>query len=177
MWTLGAVIAECYAGRLHIPGVKWIGAVSGVLVLLLAAYFPRFVVNHYVTDFVWGVGIAGVVAWLLLAPPGWLAGFSRRVPVYSQSLGNISYSLYLVHFPWLVLLSAFWLSRHDTLPLGPELTLLGATSALMLGIVCWYVVERHCVSSHPRPATVAASPGRGSPKPALDRPDPGGGLG
>ena len=79
--------------------------------------------------------------------PRVLSGRAEAVSRWLAPLGDMSYSLYIVHYPWLALVSAWWLWQHPRLPLGAELAIPGALSALALGWTLWYLVERHCVSS------------------------------
>jgi peptidoglycan/LPS O-acetylase OafA/YrhL len=86
-----------------------------------------------------------MLAYLMLNVSPRLGAPIERAARRIAPLGNISYSLYIVHFPWLALIAAWWLSWHTRLPLGPELAIAGAISALALGAMCWWAVERHWV--------------------------------
>jgi peptidoglycan/LPS O-acetylase OafA/YrhL len=99
------------------------------------------------TDLLMSAAFAGVLAFIMLdfALPA-----RRRVEAVARRLaplGDMSYSLYIVHYPWLALISAWWLWQNPRLPLGAELVIAGALTSLALGWCLWYFVERHCVSS------------------------------
>jgi peptidoglycan/LPS O-acetylase OafA/YrhL len=105
-------------------------------------------------DLGWSVGLAILLAYIMLSPSQRLSNLEGRIAHHLVPLGNVSYSLYVVHFPWLALLSAWWLASHARLPLGFELAVPGAISALALAGCCWYLVERHFVASHGAQTTV-----------------------
>jgi peptidoglycan/LPS O-acetylase OafA/YrhL len=89
--------------------------------------------------------------------PRFVTQFEKPSRGLLKFFGEISYSLYVVHFPWLALLSAWWLSSHARLPLGVELVVPGVISALLLALCCWYLVERHFVSAAPRRSPARAA--------------------
>ena len=155
IWVGGALIAEAYVGRIQFAGLRWLMplAVTGLIALAINADTPFFGTNgtvHYaepqLTPLLWSASLGVLLAYVTLSAP---ARFRRRIEQAARCLaplGDISYSLYLVHLPWLGLLSAWWLSSHERLPLGAELAVPGAISALTLGVCCWYLVERHFMS-------------------------------
>jgi peptidoglycan/LPS O-acetylase OafA/YrhL len=54
----------------------------------------------------------------------------------------------LIHFPWLVVLAAWWLSGHDNrLPSSPMLAVVGVISALGLASITWLLVESRFTNS------------------------------
>jgi peptidoglycan/LPS O-acetylase OafA/YrhL len=94
------------------------------------------------------------LAWVILAAEGRSAWVLQRLAVRLRPLGNMSYSLYVVHYPVIMLLAAWWSASHTSLPLGVELFTLGVAVSLALGAACWYLVERHFV----RERRIAAIP-------------------
>jgi peptidoglycan/LPS O-acetylase OafA/YrhL len=169
VWAMGALVAEAHAGRIRVRGLNWLAALSMVGLVVLIITLGQFAARSGAWrfyDLAWGAGLAVLLAFLLLSmPPRWGIGIERGAR-FLAPLGNISYSLYVVHLPWLVLISAWWLSWHSTLPVGGELGLAGMLSALLLAATCWYFVERHCVTPRqqrrapvPLPQALTTSPG------------------
>jgi peptidoglycan/LPS O-acetylase OafA/YrhL len=151
VWALGALIAEVYVGRIRVRGLRWyaLAAAGGTCVLI-----GTIILNHATessmpptTEVLLSVTLAVLLAYALVELPAklsvWTEGAARRL----AWLGAISYSLYIIHYPWLAFLSALWLSRFPGLPLGAELVVIGVGSALLLAWLCWYFVERHFVSN------------------------------
>jgi peptidoglycan/LPS O-acetylase OafA/YrhL len=99
------------------------------------------------TDLLMSLAFAVLLAYLMLQMPPRIGarvnGLARRLAF----LGTMSYSLYVVHYPWIMFVSAWWLWQHDRLPVGAELVVAGAASAFLLGWCLWYAVERHCVAT------------------------------
>jgi peptidoglycan/LPS O-acetylase OafA/YrhL len=157
VWTSGAVIAEAYVGRIRLPGLLIVGPIAlfGVGLLMLNSGHPKLSIPMPVEQLLWSTGLACLLAWLLLACPKWLMPWVKRLSCWLTPLGRMSYSLYLVHLPWLFFLSACWLSWHASLPNGIELGLLGTASTLVLGAVTWLLVERFCLSARPCPPAAA----------------------
>jgi len=148
VWAGGAFIAEAYVGRIRLARLSSLAAVAVVLVGLNSANYlhPIIRVDELVTDLAWGVGFAVLLAWAMLDCPPALARLIGQLARWLTPLGNMSYSLYLVHMPVLFLLSAWWLSSHHALPAGLELAAVGVTVSLGLAGLCWYCVERYFVS-------------------------------
>jgi peptidoglycan/LPS O-acetylase OafA/YrhL len=161
VWAMGALVAEGYAGRIRVRGLRCLAPACvvalGVLIVSLGQFTARPGWWRFY-DLAWGAGMAVLLAYLLLAAPRRLgAGVERGARVLAR-LGDMSYSLYVVHLPWLVLVSAWWLSWHSTLPKGAELAVPGMLSALLLAWCCWYLVERHCVSPRQERRVVTTTP-------------------
>jgi peptidoglycan/LPS O-acetylase OafA/YrhL len=149
VWACGALIAEAYVGRIRIPYLRWIAPIGALAVVYLAGSSalkrldPSTTLDSPARDLQWGIALAVLLAFGMLSAPAWLARIAVPGRRILAPLGAISYSLYVVHFPWLALISAWWLSWHERLPLGAELAIPGALSALVLAVLSWYFVERH----------------------------------
>jgi peptidoglycan/LPS O-acetylase OafA/YrhL len=157
VWAVGAWIAEAYVARVDLPGFRWmaVAALAGLPALAIIA--PRDGQSTTASDLCWSAAVAILLAYLILSPPSRFRSRIEGAAYRLAPLGDASYSLYVVHFPWLALLSAWWLSAHARLPLGIELVVPGAISALLLALCCWYLVERHFVSA---PTTARPRPSR-----------------
>jgi peptidoglycan/LPS O-acetylase OafA/YrhL len=171
VWAMGAFVAEVYTGRIRLRGLPWMAAGSLAALVALAITLDQFVVRPgwwRVYDLAWGTALAVLLGYLLLAAPRFVGAGVERSGRALGWLGDISYSLYVVHLPWIVLIGALWSSRYPGLPKGGELAIGGSISAVLLAGCCWYFVERHCVSvrrkapvtpvdRRPLPAAIASS--------------------
>ena len=66
-----------------------------------------------------------------------------------QKLGAMSYSLYIVHFPVLAMISAIWLAYNSSLPQTPFLLIGGIAATLIVARLTYYVAERPFLSRRP----------------------------
>ncbi len=146
VWIWGAAIAEAYVGRFHLPRVLRLLGIATVVagVLWLKLGWPADQATPWrIHDLVIAGLLALTLAYVLVVSPTWLRWLVERAAKRLALLGDMSYSLYVVHLPWLVLLSAVWLSIDATLPSGAELFIAGTVSTLLLTFASWYFVERH----------------------------------
>ena len=134
VWWLGGLLAERFAGRLTVryEWVAWL--VLAPLALRLGPWILRW------SDLVMGVAFCGLIAFCLaLQERGWpLAGLGRLQP-----LGEMSYTLYVVHFPILTFVSG-WLLKHGGGVLPEHFGWVGLSIAFCLAFA-WalhFVTER-----------------------------------
>jgi peptidoglycan/LPS O-acetylase OafA/YrhL len=152
VWTAGALIAEAYVGRMRIPGARRIAPTAVLLavgvcgILAYNELRPKLQLEQHVEDLLWSGAFAVMLSVGILACPRLLRRPIERASRWLSPLGNVSYSLYVVHMPWLALLSAWWLSSHSELPASIAMAAVGVAGALSLAGACWFLVERHCVS-------------------------------
>jgi peptidoglycan/LPS O-acetylase OafA/YrhL len=157
-WVAGAVIAELYLRPM--PGliVRLFGLGGGAVLIALFVLRPggTYTMASW-QDLPYGLALGAVLAWAMLSPARSLIGrlLERSAPLL-KPLGDISYSLYVLHLPWVLFVSALWLMLGGLLPRGGELMLLGVLTSLGLAAVCWYFVERHCVSSRQSAAATSS---------------------
>lgn len=114
-WWMGALLAEIYVGRIRIPfaRVAWLAA---LFVGLPFAVAPIVQLEPFLQDFLWALGFTG----LLAACFAWQNRFGALAFLGRlHFLGTISYSLYVLHFPILVLLSG-WLMQQSTTGTLPQ---------------------------------------------------------
>ena len=88
---------------------------------------------------------SAAVAGFALAPSRW---WTRALGYF----GMRSYTIYVVHFPFLVLLSAWWIETFGARPSHAGLALVGAPLAVWFGCVCFDICERHFLH---RPVTIS----------------------
>jgi peptidoglycan/LPS O-acetylase OafA/YrhL len=148
VWTIGALLAEAYVGRIQLPHIRLAAVVAPLELAVLAAdnIHPFLPIHTIGKDLLWSAAFASILAVILLACPPVVSNMLQSASARVAPLGKVSYSLYLLHMPWLFLLSAWWLTGHRDLYSGPQLALVGIVSALGLSYVSWLLVERHFVS-------------------------------
>ncbi len=169
VWAAGAVLAEAYVGRIRLPGLRWFVLPALVGLGLLTQRAPyHFGGRGQPKDILWACCLAILLAYILLDSPPRLATALERTARRLAWLGHISYSLYLVHVPWLALLAAAWFASHAGPPHGLELLAVGVASSIALGGACWFLVERHYMT----PRTTRTAPAVGSRLAGDRRPSP-----
>lgn len=108
IWWFGALLAECFAGRMRVGyrRLSWLLLAPAVLALRPLTEFWH--------DLVVGLGFSGLVAALLAIQE---RGGSLRSLARVRFLGAMSYTLYVVHFPILVFMSGLLMkTRGGLLP-------------------------------------------------------------
>ena len=136
-WLIGMALVEVYARGVLL---RRPGAVAGGAVLAIGGLAYRADNRaHGPFDFVWALAIAALMAADLLAPNPQLA-HAKRLDGFGRTAAW-SYSLYLVHFPIIVLVRAVWTREHE-LPDGPTLACVGFAATLLAALGSWLLVER-----------------------------------
>ena len=134
IWWFGATLADSFIGR---PGIS-LQALRWLMPCLGAVFVKQ--VDPFLRDIVIGLGFAGLLAGLLdLKRRGW-----RLSPLVKlKPLGEFSYSLYVIHFPILVLLSG-WLMKTSAgrLPAHFGWAVCGVFGSLAVAWGLHLVVER-----------------------------------
>lgn len=154
-WWLGALLADVYTGRIRI---RWHTLAPLALLLpVLPFASPRLglhwplLADGWVPDTAYGLGFAGLFACCFaLRERGWTLKFLGRL----KPLGDMSYTLYIVHMPILVFLSGWVMSRS---PGGVLPQHFGwAAGGVLLGILIAWLA--HFVVEKPFTSRKAASP-------------------
>ena len=115
-----AVVGWLVIGSPAIPAEAWgLGVLSG---LLEVVYFVLLL---------WG-----------LSRPSVLAAVPRGVRRIVLFLGDISYSLYLVHYPLLVVIGAGWIAMAGQKPINVMWPLLASLVPIPFAYVLWRLIER-----------------------------------
>ncbi len=142
MWWCGVLLAEVYTGRLKFS-LRKLSVLTLLLVPLLLLNYPENLVSVF-----WGLGFTGLMSFGL----DWkIRGHSLKALEIFKPLGDMSYSLYLLHFPLLVLLSGWLMSRSPTgsLPSSFEWVPVGIIAALLIGNIGYFIGERPFMRSRP----------------------------
>ncbi len=136
LWCLGAILAEVHAGRYKLRWLNtipiWLLGLGIFLILFVLSTFPP---KHSLISYaLWGP-ILGVLVFK--------CGSSKVNKVTSgfSFIGRFSYSLYIIHMPILILLSAFWLRYYGPLPHFPWLVFSGIICAVIAGWAIALLVE------------------------------------
>jgi len=147
-WWFGALLADVFVGRLpwSLATVAIAGIVAGTAALLCGS--PMHLVGM------------GLIFTAVLALGLWLNGRKVRLTWLDKlkPLGDMSYTLYVTHFPVLVLISGWVMSRSPTglLPQQFGWVFAGMIVTMLLAYGLHFIVERPFLSRvphHQKPAT------------------------
>jgi peptidoglycan/LPS O-acetylase OafA/YrhL len=142
VWVTGALIAEAYVRGARPVLVRVLGPMAPAVLLAMVFLSPPGGQHQRFPDLLWGAVLGLGLAYALLNAETLVSRVFERVCRACGQLGEISYSLYLVHYPLLALISAWWLTYQGALPIGLELSALGTVLAIAFGWLAWYAVER-----------------------------------
>jgi peptidoglycan/LPS O-acetylase OafA/YrhL len=139
-WWLGAMLADAYTGRLKFD-LAWLAALTPLLVI---APFAKLPIGP-LYNLLYALGFAGLLAGCLALHE---RGAQLRPLVMLKPLGDMSYTLYVTHFPIIVFLSGWLMSRSPTHELPGHLgwVFAGTALALVFAYAGHFFVERPFVS-------------------------------
>jgi peptidoglycan/LPS O-acetylase OafA/YrhL len=141
VWLAGAALAELLAGARFPLRLAW----SAALVFPCALTVNQIMANPILKVVTAALfGCAAVLGFTGL-PQSFGASRLGRI---LEHLGIRSYTLYIVHFPFLALIAAGVIQLTGSRPLSGWLALAGAFSAVGFGWICFQVCERRFL--HPR---------------------------
>lgn len=127
IWLAGAAIAEFIAAGSRLPRAgSWLILSLGGIVILVALYqkLPRSL-----DESLWGLTLAGCLFALMVGGSALAQRFNRwieRLAIFAP----MSYTLYLLHFPFFSLISAAYQSVYNELPDSFGLLIAGVLSCL-----------------------------------------------
>ena len=139
-WCAGALLAEIWHGRFGRPRLAREILIAGGLTFV--AFFALDS-NGSLAKALWILGTWLVMYGLIFA--GIPANFRRsirRVALWTQKLGDCSYTLYVIHAPIFALVSAWWLSTHLELPGTPILAVCVLVLVVGLSVVGARLIEK-----------------------------------
>jgi peptidoglycan/LPS O-acetylase OafA/YrhL len=134
IWLAGALIAERFAAGGMTTREAWIGGVMFAVGAVLHLSMAGQLFATLVAALLFG---GGAVLMFAAAP---LPGTFVNV---AEFLGLRSYTIYIVHFPLLALMSAWVIQSYGGRPLHGWLALAGAAACVSFGCVCFELCERH----------------------------------
>ena len=117
--------------------VSFVSALCVPVIFCLLAYFtPRINVIGFRRLPQWGLPA------LLLLILAFLAGLNLTMPRFFVQLGNISYSLYLVHYYPVMLLDRAVFDFSTLTALSVVGLLVSVVISIVLAYLCWLLIER-----------------------------------
>lgn len=143
-WWLGAFLADVFIGRIKISFDYLLWFFLLIPLCLFGFEWLPFGINGVVAYWLWGLGFMGLFS----------LGFSRygkgrlRFLEHLKPLGDISYSLYVLHMPVLVLMSAAFMSidTERKLPEHFYFVVLGVLLSLLVGYIGYRIVEKPLIA-------------------------------
>ena len=140
VWLSGALLAEGLRSKAVMPRTTIVGALlfCGGAALHLANRDNLFTL---IAPIAFGAGAVMVFA----AVP-----WRNRLMAAAEFLGIRSYTIYIVHFPLLTLLSAYVIHSDGRRPLHGWLAMFGAVLCVAFGCLCFALCERHFLHSRYR---------------------------
>ena len=145
IWLAGAFLAERLAtagvtSRTAMTGAALFG--GGVMLRVLIPTLPLALI---------GALLFGAGAVMFFAAVQW----RNRLVAFAEFLGVRSYTIYIVHFPFLALISAYVIDTRGGRPLHGWLAVSGAIACVAFGCVCFELCERHFLHSRYRDESAA----------------------
>ncbi len=144
-WWLGALLADIYSGRLKLRFSR-VAGLAGLFVVLPFLVAPLVVIDGSVQDLLWALGFTGLLAACL----AWQnSGRSLAYLERLRFLGNISYSLYVIHFPILALIGGWLMSQAPDHSLPQDFTwiVIGSAVCMVAAYLAHRFVERPFLKS------------------------------
>jgi peptidoglycan/LPS O-acetylase OafA/YrhL len=134
-WWFGVLLADIYTGRLRCS----FATLSPLSLLLFA--LPFAAADTLVKDILWGMGFSGLISlcFVMQKRGGVMIDILERL----KPLGDMSYTLYVIHFPLLVLMSGFVssLSQSGHLPAHLGWVIPGICVCVLLAYLAHWLVE------------------------------------
>lgn len=145
IWLAGAYLAE----RLAVAGVSARVALTGAGLFVVGA--ALHIVNPNTLFALIAALAFGAGAVMVVASVPWRNSFTRT----AEFLGIRSYTIYIVHFPLLTLISAYTIHTHGARPLHGWLAMAGAVACVAFGCLCFEICERHFLHARFREESAA----------------------
>jgi peptidoglycan/LPS O-acetylase OafA/YrhL len=138
-WWFGVLLADVFSGRLSVSFAR-IAPLSAVLLIL-----PVLHLNNIVKDILWAIGFTGMIAGCFALQN---RGRKLRLLASLKPLGDMSFTLYVIHFPMLVLASGYLMSTSASHELPRHLgwSLIGSGIVLAVSWVVHLFAEKPFVT-------------------------------
>jgi len=134
-WWFGVLLSDIFTGRIKLSFSR----LSPLSLLILILPFASM--NSTVRDILWGIGFSGLIALCFV-----IQRKASKVITILESLkplGDMSYSLYVIHFPLIVFMSGYIVSRSQDqqLPMHFGWAVVGIILCLLIAYFIHWVVE------------------------------------
>jgi peptidoglycan/LPS O-acetylase OafA/YrhL len=138
-WWFGVLLADIFSGRLSVSFAR-IAPLSAVLLIL-----PALHLNNIVKDILWAIGFTGLIAACFALQE---RGRKLKLLASLKPLGDMSFTLYVIHFPLLVLASGYLMSLSPSHELPRHLgwSLVGCCIVLAVSWVVHLFAEKPFVT-------------------------------
>jgi len=134
-WWFGVLLADIYVGRLKIKFIY----LSGFSFLIIPLAFKNLL-GAVLYDTLWALGFMGILAFLFFLKQ---KNFELKWLYKLKWLGDMSYTLYLIHFPILVLLSGWYMNIPPYFkPQNFNYMLLGIIISMIVSYFAHFVIEK-----------------------------------
>ncbi|HKR06077.1 MAG TPA: acyltransferase [Bacteroidia bacterium] len=135
-WWLGVLLADIYTGRVKIP-FKYLA----VFALLVPFYFATKLTPAWeLNDLIFALGFFGLLSFFF-----WLKekGYHLEALNKLKWLGDCSYTLYVIHFPLLMLMGV-WIASHNggRLPMSFAYMIAGMILSVILAHLFHFITEK-----------------------------------
>jgi peptidoglycan/LPS O-acetylase OafA/YrhL len=140
LWCAGAVLAELYASD-RLKNTTKVINLSGFVFLFLAIFGKIKNIDPVILNFLYGVFFVVVLWNFLIYENAIFPRLSMKLNKFFVFLGNISYSLYLIHYPYFVLCGALWVKYFGEKPINFFVPLLFSFSTLPLAWFFYKLIE------------------------------------
>lgn len=144
LWFLGAIMADIYTGRINI-NLKYLVPLALLFPICLfrESWWHYLPANswRYFGNMLFGLGIIGIIA-LFISYDSKIV--KMKIAKSLLFLGDISFSLYIIHLPFLLFFSG-WLMQNSTdgrLPMHPWFMIPAIAFCTFVGWVCYQIAER-----------------------------------
>ena len=149
VWLAGAALAEALSRRqsIRVP-------MTAAAAVFAAGFALHLIVHSIAFSAIAAVlfGTAAVAAFAGVAERAVSSPLGRTF----EYLGERSYSIYIVHFPFVALISAAVFQLYGARPTSGWLAVGGAGAAVVFGCLCFEVCERHFVHHRVPPGGLTA---------------------
>lgn len=139
IWMSGAWLAE-RTRKGQLPPFRALHGLAAGALLTLALLAERWQMPSPYRHFVWGA-VSFLVLWYFLARPAWFALLPATLLRPFVTLGAISYSLYLLHFPLFYLLGTVYVKSFGAKPANYLVSALFVALAVAVAWVFHRLVE------------------------------------
>ena len=139
VWWFGVLLAEIHTGRLRIAH-RYLSVLCLLAPPLIARRIP-----HFIEPACWGLFFTGMIAFCFFLQE---KGLELKPLDRLKFLGGMSYSLYLLHFPMLLLLSGWLMDRSPShsLPVHFGWVAAGIALSLLVAYLAHFIVEKPFLS-------------------------------